>query len=735
MRVKTFVAVLLVTLTPTAQAVSAQAHAGARMSANPMRRVVTMLQMMQKKVEAEGETEKELFDKFMCYCDKSKGDLNDAIGASQDKIPEQESVIKESTATEGQLRQELTEHKKDREDAEKTIAESTEMRKKEEKAFAAESSEAKANIDSLAKAIPAIEKGMSKDLFLQTDAAVRMRGMLLSLPTTSLEASDREMLSAFLSTGSSSQESEPSSGEILGIMKQMKEEMEGDLKDLIASEESAKSAFDELVSAKEKEIAAATKAIEGKTGRVGDVAVELAETKNALEDTSESLATDQDMLSKLLKECELRKKDFEIRVKTRAMELVALADTIKMLNDDDALELFKKTLPSAASFVQLKSTTHLSEKRRAALRYIASGRPGMYLISRAVRNKKVSMDKVVKMIDDMMSLLKKEQIDDDKKKEYCTAELDKVNDEKAEEERVLKDLQTKLADHKEALESVDGDIAALKEGIYQLDVSVAKATESRKEEHKEFMTLLANNQAAIQLIEMAKNRLNKFYNPVLYKPPPKRELSEQDRITLNMGGTLAPTAPPGGIAGTGITAFQQEMPVFAQVRARARDSIDMDDAFGTDDFVSYKKQTEESGGVIAMMDTLKADLVKEVTEAKMEEKDSQEEYEIMMTAAAEKRSGDSKSIVEKEGVKATATEEVNVVTKEITGATKELGSTVSILADLHNECDFLLQAFDQRKQSRADEIEGLSKAKAVLAGADYSFIQTGERTTHLRASR
>merc|ERR1719207_249975 len=103
-----------------------------------------------------------------------------------------------------------------------------------------------------------------------------MRGMLLSLPTTSLEASDREMLSAFLSTGSSSQESEPSSGEILGIMKQMKEEMEGDLKDLIASEESAKSAFDELVSAKEKEIAAATKAIEGKTGRVGDVAVELA---------------------------------------------------------------------------------------------------------------------------------------------------------------------------------------------------------------------------------------------------------------------------------------------------------------------------------------------------------------------------------------------------------------------------------------------------------------------------
>jgi len=358
----------------------------------------------------------------------------------------------------------------------------------------------------------------------------------------------------------------------------------------------------------------------------------------------------------------------------------------------------------------------------------------MMMISSAVRNKKVSMGKVVKMIEDMMALLKKEQVDDDEKKEYCTAELDKVGDEKAESDRILKDLNTKLADHKETLESVDSEIAALKKGIQDLDVSVAVATEQRKEEHEEFMTLLTNNQAAIELIEMAKNRLNKFYNPKLYKPPPKRELSEQDRIYSNMGGELEATPAPGGIAGTGISAFQEDIPEFAQVRARARDSSD--DAFGTDDFEeSYRKPTEESGGVIAMMDELKADLVKEVTEAKVEEKDSQEEYEAMMKSAAEKRSIDSKTIVEKEGGKAAATESVNVVTKEIKGESKELGSTVSILADLHNECDFLLQAYDQRKQSRADEIEGLSKAKAVLAGADYSFIQTGQRTVHLRASR
>merc|ERR1719428_1722825 len=141
---KTAVFALLVASAASTASLMAKSEARVESAANPIRRVVTMLQMMQKKVEAEGEKEKELFDKFMCYCDKSKDELHDAIGTSEDKVPEQESVIKEATATEGQLKQELVEHKKDREDAEKTIAESTEMRKKEEKAFAAESSESKA---------------------------------------------------------------------------------------------------------------------------------------------------------------------------------------------------------------------------------------------------------------------------------------------------------------------------------------------------------------------------------------------------------------------------------------------------------------------------------------------------------------------------------------------------------------------------------------------------------------
>merc|ERR1719238_2256659 len=114
---------------------------------------------------------------------------------------------------------------------------------------------------------------------------------------------------------------------------------------------------------------------------------------------------------------------------------------------------------------------------------------------------------------------------------------------------------------------------------------------------------MASNTAAKELIGMAKNRMNKFYNPKLYKPPPKRELTEEERITLNMGGTLEPTAPPGGIAGTGIGLMQKTLAAPPPPPAAPG---------------PYKKKGEESNGVIAMMDGLIAELDKETTEAEME---------------------------------------------------------------------------------------------------------------------
>merc|ERR1719261_537330 len=129
--------------------------------------------------------------------------------------------------------------------------------------------------------------------------------------------------------------------------------MSADAAEEKAAEEAAIKAYDTLMAAKTKEVNALTKAIESKMTRVGELGVEIVQMKNDLGDTAEALAEDKKFLADLEKNCAKKEAEWDTIVKTRNEELQALADTIKVLNDDDSLELFKKTLPSSASFMQL----------------------------------------------------------------------------------------------------------------------------------------------------------------------------------------------------------------------------------------------------------------------------------------------------------------------------------------------------------------------------------------------
>merc|ERR1719465_235099 len=125
-----------------------------------------------------------------------------------------------------------------------------------------------------------------------------------------------------------------------------------------------------------------------------------------------------------------------------------------------------------------------------------------------------------------------------------------------------------------------------------------------------------------------------------------------------------------------------------------------------------------------MIDILVKDLDKEMTVAETEEKDAQEDYEVMMKDSAEKRSEDAKALENKEAAKADMEESLQKSKESKTAAKKELGATLQYIHTLHSDCDWLIQYFDVRKDARASEIDALGSAKAVLSGADFSFVQT-----------
>merc|ERR1719254_390585 len=690
-------------------------------AANPIRKVVTMLQAMSKKVEAEGEKEKELYDKFMCYCSTGGGDLSASIQAAEEKVPAVGSSIEASEGKLTQSKEDLKSAQTGRADAKKAVAEATAIREKEAAAFADFKADADTNIAAMAKAVTVISKGMGGS-FLQTSAAGVLRKFAQSNSDV-IEDSDKQELLSFLS-GSS--EYAPASGEIVGILKQMHETMSKARDDAVATEGAAVKSHESLVSAKSKEIAAQSAMVEAKTKQIGELGVAIVQMKEDLSDTQAALEADKKFLAELETSCKTKTAEWEERSKTRAEELVALADTIKVLNDDDALELFKKTLPGAsASLLEVQASG--AAQRREALAVLRSAqklanagdKPGLEFLALALSGKSSSagaagFDKVIKMIDDMVALLGKEQADDDDKKEYCAKQFDFSDDKVKALKRSIAGDEATIATAKESIATLTEEMAALEAGIIALDKAVAEATKQRRDENTEYKALIASNSAAKDVLAFAKNRLNKFYNPKLYKAPPKVELSAGDRIYSNEGGVLT-TAAPGGIAGTGIAAS------FAQVSLHRQKAAP---APPPQTWGAYATKSEENTGVIAMIDLLIKDLDKEMTEAETDEKNSQADYETMMKDSAAKRTSDSKALSQKGSAKADTEAALQDTSSHLADETKELMATEKYIASLHAECDWLLQYFDARKEARAGEVDSLQRAKAVLSGADYSFLQT-----------
>merc|ERR1719331_332219 len=476
----------------------------------------------------------------------------------------------------------------------------------------------------------------------------------------------------------------PASGSIVGILKQMTDTMEKDLADANAAEAAAQKDFDGLVAAKTKEINSLTKEIESKTARVGELGVQLVTEKEDLDDTAKALAGDEQFLKDLEKDCKTKDDEWAARCKLRAEELLAISDTIKILNDDDALELFKKTLP-APSLLQITNTAKAVKEHALVALQKGKGDFRLNLISLALKGKKVSFDKVLKMIDEMSALLKKEQTDDDNKKSYCEDLIDKTEDKVKELELSVSDLSKAIADGKEGIATLKEELESLADGIKALDKQVAEATEQRKEEHAESVETLANDKAAKEIIGFAKNRMNKFYNPKLYKAPPAAETAFDQ---------VAPPPPP--------------------------------ETFG-----AYAKKGGESGGVINMMDTMIQDLEKEIQEVEVDEKNAQQEYEQLLEDSASKRATDSKAIEDKEAAKADLEARKLKDEESKTATMKEAMATHQFLADVHADCDWLLSNFESRKTARAGEIDALAKGKAVLSGADFSLLQKAEAHRHI----
>jgi len=247
---------------------AAAAKSDSQAAANPIRRVVTLMQDMQKEIETEGEKEDDLYKKFECYCSGNTENLSKAGEDAASQIEDLNAKVKAEKAEKKQVVEELKQHKVDRANATQDLEKATAIRKKENETYLAEAGDTQTNIEATKGAIKALEAGMGATAFIQTPAAGQLKSLIKSSAAENIDSSDRETLMNFLQANG---DYVPASGQIVGILKNMLDEMDKSLGGIVKDEDDAASSFKALKAAKQKEIALATGAVETKTQRSGEL--------------------------------------------------------------------------------------------------------------------------------------------------------------------------------------------------------------------------------------------------------------------------------------------------------------------------------------------------------------------------------------------------------------------------------------------------------------------------------
>merc|ERR1719281_303466 len=671
-------------------------------SANPIRKVVKLMQEMQKEIEVQKASEKALFEKFMCICTEYPPELRESIEAGTKNVDLLTSKIEEEGSNKEKLEQELVGHKQEKASAEKDLNQATMLRVKEAAEYEATIASTTASVDALGKAVASLSKGATSAMLQQSGGAPQLQALVET--SNFVSSFDRQRVIAFLTGGDSS----PGSGEVVGILKQMKADMEQTLVEAEESEKVAAQGYADLKSAKDKEIEVAAESIEAKEKKAGEFEVSIAQSNDALDDTKAEIKDSQAMLTLLESTCESRKKEWEGRLKMRDDEIAAISEAITILNDDDALDVFKKAVPAAAAsgFLQTrhgksfavqgleKAVEIVKEALKIPKSHSAKLELLMYKMKTQLRYAQSSnakefpdMTGVAKMTEDMIAVLKSEMEADEKKKEWCTTELEKSEAERTRKQETLDQATAATSQTEDEIAGVSDEIKTLEQEIVDIDKEVAGSTEQRKKEHAEYTENGQMTEVAVSLVEKAKNRLQKFYNPTLYKAPPKKEGSMEDKITASYA------------------AFIQRHSSVKQPKA-------MPDL---PELPKYEKQN--SGGIVHLLDDIVKQLEMDKVESGSEEKTAQKEYVEFMADAQVNRAQDAKSVVQAKAKKAELEKRLVVLKEDAGTMSEEVYQAHQLIGEVHSACDFVLDTFKERAAARAGEIESLENAKSVLNGA------------------
>jgi len=685
MRVLAVLPVLTVGLDTHVTATSSLTFDVAAAKNRPVSKVITLLKDMLKQLEKEAEEDEEIYDQLACWCETNDKEKTKAIADAEAKIEDLTNKIEELTASSARLNTEIKNLEKEVAENQEALDAATAIRQKELAEFNAEEKDSLQAISALKSAVTVLSKhhggallqiparhleGVASTIQYQMQKnAVVLQGVLTHHERRAMAAFLQAPQDYFDASPTFKQSYAPQSGEIFGILKQMKESFETNLADSQKEEMANQKAYEDLKKAKTDEIKAGQEQIDKKTQELASTDEKLAESKESLEDTKTSLSADEEFLMMLKEKCSSTDAEWEERQKTRQLEMEACSKALAVLSSDDAHDLFTKTFNPA--FVQTEMHSERRSKASQLLAAVAKKLNSPRLSAIAVKVRLDAFVKVKKAIDDMVAQLLVEKADEIKHKDFCVEEFNSNQLQTEKKDREKEDLLALIEDLELTIKTLTTEIATLKSEVAEMQVQMKRAGEDREKQNKEFQQTVADQRASQKLLTAALNILKGFY--------------EKKAAFLQKQEPAGPPPPPG--------------------------------------FKDYSKN-KASGGVMGMIQQIINDAKAMEAEAIRAEEDSQKAYEDFVKETNASIETKTKEIINKTEEKAKAETDLNQANEDKEAVLLELEQLSNYNAELHQSCDFVMKNFEIRQTGRDEEIEALKQAKAILSGADFNaFLQ------------
>mmetsp|Transcript_55311 Transcript_55311/g.144235 ORF Transcript_55311/g.144235 Transcript_55311/m.144235 type:complete len:746 (-) Transcript_55311:37-2274(-) len=696
---------------------------------SPIRKVVTLIEDMKTTAEKDAAQDKTMYDKYMCWCETNQKVKGAAIDAAEKAIEELSAFIEEAAAKEGQLKTEIAGLENDIAEDKDALASATSVREKEYDDFLATEADMKETrgllkeaIDTLSKVqliqqakqgdaaakskaqaillqlrdkaqhYPKFRDRMQRDLFdvfgSLSDYVHRHEAFLPKRAVASFEQTNRprellpwekteeqvgkEAKANDLEGAAANAKSYNSrSGGILGLLAEMRDEFSRDLSEAQKTDLIAEVDFQNLKAAKLSEIEVATERKETKEAELADTLLKAAKAKDDREETTAAMEADQEFLANMQKDCQKEDEQYKARVKVRTEEIIALSETLTILNEDEARDLFGKTSAGEKppTFLQVAASERVAVQSRVVERAMqriattAQKHKNWSLVSLAVRMRLDSFTEVKAAMDKMLAQLNEQQKEEYAKSELCKKDLEHTEDKIQAAENAKEDLDNKHLNIANTIETLDKEIQELKADEEAMEVAMKQAGEQREKENEQFQTEISDQRATANILKKALTRLKKFYTPELL------EMHTHQQRELNRPKKYAKSAGAGG-------AIELIMKVIEDAEASEK-QLEISEQKLQDAYAAFVKSTTA---------TIQAD------------RDAiAEKNEQLAAANAEKSETEGAKLSNKMGL-----EELN-----------------SLLQAHHTDCDWLLKYFDLRQKARQDDIDSITDAKAVLSGAGF----------------